>query len=113
MSFLSLYELSLLFISLHFIGDFAFQSAWMAMEKGKSFEVLIYHCLTYTAPFAVTVALLGGLTPYTPHTLSVPIILGTHVVIDTCSARLKLMNIWQDQLCHLIVIAALIAVDWL
>lgn len=110
---MSFYDLVLLYAGLHFIGDFAFQSAWMAMEKGKSFEVLVYHCLTYTAPFATAVALLGELTPYTPHTLSVPIILGTHVVIDTCSARLKLINIWQDQLCHLSVLAVLLTVDWL
>jgi len=110
---MSLYEIVVLYAGLHFLGDFAFQSAWMAMEKGKSFEVLLYHCLTYTAPFAVIVSLLGGLTSYEPHVLSVPVILGTHIVIDTCSARLKLMNIWQDQVCHLTVLAVLIVVGWL
>ena len=49
---------ALLFWSaVHFLGDFAFQSAWMATMKSPLFnkgedvhpnEVLLYHCLTHS-----------------------------------------------------------------
>src|SRR5438045_9779556 len=41
----------LIWFACHFVGDFAFQSTWMTMEKGKSWEVNFYHCATYTAVF--------------------------------------------------------------
>src|SRR5579883_1152325 len=41
----------LIWLACHFVGDFAFQSAWMTIEKGKSWEVNFYHGATYTAPF--------------------------------------------------------------
>lgn len=101
----SLYDLSILVLVCHFIGDFAFQSAWMAAEKGKKFEVLIYHCLTYTSPFAIVVFVLDWLTPIDPNVLCVPAIFLTHAIIDTLSARLKIIKtIWADQLCHFAVL---------
>jgi len=39
----------LIWLACHFVGDFAFQSTWMSVEKGKSWEVNFYHCATYTA----------------------------------------------------------------
>ena len=41
----------LIWLACHFVGDFAFQSTWMSIEKGKSWEVNFYHCATYTATF--------------------------------------------------------------
>ena len=41
----------LIWLACHFVGDFAFQSTWMSVEKGKSWEVNFYHCATYTAVF--------------------------------------------------------------
>jgi len=111
---LTLFNLSILYLCAHFIGDFAFQSAWMAMEKGKNVEVLIYHSATYTAPFAAMLALLDGRTPLVPSVLFALVIFGTHVLIDTLSARMKVIKtIWADQLCHFAVIAALLFVGWL
>ncbi len=31
----------LIWLACHFVGDFAFQSTWMSMEKGKSFLHII------------------------------------------------------------------------
>lgn len=89
----------------HFIGDFAFQSAWMAAEKGKKVEVLLYHCATYTAPFALVLVLIRWMTNIEPSILCVPAIFLTHALIDTLSARLKIIKtIWGDQLCHAVVL---------
>ncbi|MEK7614871.1 MAG: DUF3307 domain-containing protein [Patescibacteria group bacterium] len=107
-------DLCVLYAALHFVGDFAFQSAWMAMEKGKNKEVLLYHCLTYTAPFALAIVLLGRLSNYHPNILSVLIIFLSHIAIDTCSARLKVIKtVWGDQLWHLSVLGGLLGVGWL
>ncbi len=100
----------LLYGAIHFIGDFAYQSTWMAMNKGKDWEVLLYHCLTYTAPFVIVASLLGTPTA----AVSAIIIFVSHFAIDTCSARLKwIKTIWGDQLWHLSVLTFLVGVGYL
>ncbi|OGK15230.1 hypothetical protein A2690_00445 [Candidatus Roizmanbacteria bacterium RIFCSPHIGHO2_01_FULL_39_12b] len=66
-------------LAAHFIGDFAFQTDWMAQNKGKSYEVNFYHAATYTATF---VLLGAGLSP-----LQLIIILVSHFFIDLLKAR--------------------------
>ncbi len=85
-------EVLVTWLACHFVGDFAFQSTWMSMEKGKSWEVNFYHCATYTAPFVLFVH---------PALYVVAFILGTHYVVDTLKARYKVIgSIWLDQLLH-------------
>ncbi len=82
----------LIWLACHFVGDFAFQSTWMSMEKGKSWEVNFYHCATYSATFVLFA-----------HTslLATSIILVTHYIVDTLKARYKVIGpIWVDQLLH-------------
>jgi biotin transporter BioY len=89
---------TLIAIALHFIGDFPLQSDLLAQNKGKSWEVLLYHCLIYGALFY-----LFGATM-----LQTAILISTHFVIDALKARYNLINqIWQDQLCHIAVILIL------
>jgi hypothetical protein len=90
----------LLWCACHFIGDFAFQSSWMSMEKGKSWEVNGYHCATYTAVFV----LLAHSSP-----LASLILFATHFFVDPLKARYKLIGpIWLDQLLHLATILAIL-----
>ncbi|HEY3992845.1 MAG TPA: DUF3307 domain-containing protein [Ktedonobacteraceae bacterium] len=98
MSVIAGIPLQVLFVWLacHFIGDFAFQSAWMSMEKGKSWEVNFYHGATYTAVFV----LFAHSSP-----LATAVIFGTHLVIDPLKARYKVIGpIWLDQLLHIVTI---------
>jgi hypothetical protein len=89
-------QVLLVWLACHFIGDFAFQSAWMSMEKGKSWEVNFYHGATYTAVFV----LLAHSSP-----VATVIILGTHLIVDPLKARYKLIGpIWLDQLLHIVTI---------
>jgi hypothetical protein len=86
-----------LWLACHFVGDFAFQSTWMAIEKGKSWQVNFYHCATYTAVFVLFLR---------PSLLVIMLLLVTHFVIDTLKARYHLINaMWVDQLLHLLTIA--------
>lgn len=85
-------------LAAHFIGDFAFQSTWMSMEKGKSWEVLFYHAAVYVSTFM----LLGfGLSAW-----GFVILFISHCVIDALKARYQIIRtIWMDQLCHIAVLA--------
>ena len=86
----------LIWLACHFIGDFAFQSTWMSIEKGKSWEVNFYHCATYTATFVLFAH---------PSLLATAILFGTHFVVDPLKARYKVINsIWLDQLLHVLTI---------
>lgn len=87
----------LLALAAHFVGDFPFQNQWMAMEKGKNWEVNFYHAATYTATFILFNV---GLSY-----LSLGIILTTHFFIDPLKARWGIVKyIWLDQLLHFAVI---------
>src|SRR5256885_12107677 len=86
----------LVWLACHFVGDFAFQSTWMSMEKGKSWEVNFYHGATYTAVFV----LFAHTSP-----LAAAALLGTHLVVDPLKARYKIIGpIWLDQLLHIVTI---------
>ena len=90
----------LTWLACHFVGDFAFQSTWMTVEKGKSWEVNFYHCATYTAVFVLF------LHPSFP---AIAVLLGTHFVVDALKARYKVIEpIWLDQLLHFATIIAIL-----
>ncbi len=91
----------LVWLACHFVGDFAFQSTWMSIEKGKSWEVNFYHCATCTAVFVLFAH---------PSLLATAILLGTHFVIDPLKARYKVIRpIWVDQLLHVMTIVLILA----
>lgn len=83
-------------LACHFAGDFAFQSTWMSVEKGKSWEVNFYHCATYTAVFILFTH---------PSLLAIAILFGTHFIIDPLKSRYNVIGpIWVDQLLHILTI---------
>lgn len=95
-------QVLLVWLACHFVGDFAFQSAWMSMEKGKSWEVNFYHGATYTAVFVLFAH---------SSLLATAVILGAHLIVDPLKARYKIIGpIWLDQLLH---IATILLVLWL
>ena len=86
----------LAWLACHFVGDFAFQSTWMTVEKGKSWEVNFYHCATYTATFILFVH---------PSCQAVTFLLVTHFIVDALKARYKVIGpIWLDQTLHILTI---------
>lgn len=93
-------QVLLTWLACHFVGDFAFQSTWMTLEKGKSWEVNFYHGATYTAVFV----LFAHASP-----LAVAVLLGAHFIVDPLKARYKLIGpIWLDQLIHIATIVAIL-----
>jgi hypothetical protein len=90
-------EKILLLVACHLLGDFPFQSDWLALNKGKSWEVLLYHCAIYTATFVIF-AHVGW-----PFAL---FLFTSHMLIDSLKARWHVVKtVWQDQLLHAAVIA--------
>jgi hypothetical protein len=93
--------LVLIWLACHFMGDFAFQSDWMSANKGKSWEVNVYHAATYTAVFVL-------FARATPATIAAIFI--THFLIDPLKTRYHVIKpIWVDQALHFVVIFALLA----
>ena len=89
----------------HFLGDFAFQNDWMAQNKGRSWEVLAYHSMTYAAAFR----LIGETS-----LLRLAALVVSHGVIDALKARWRVIpTIWLDQAAHALVLQLLYAdPDW-
>lgn len=93
-------QVLLIWLACHFVGDFAFQSTWMTLEKGKSWEVNFYHGATYTAVFV----LFAHSSP-----LASAVLFGTHFVVDPLKARYKVIGpIWLDQLIHVATIVLIL-----
>lgn len=94
-------EAILWLIAGHFIGDFPFQSEWMASQKGKSWEVNFYHALVYTATVFV-VSAIGG---FTLSLAAAAIILASHFFIEPLKSRWGIVKpIWLDQILHLSIL---------
>lgn len=70
-------ELALGLLIAHLLGDYVFQSDWMATGKLSRWWPAIVHGVTYTIPFALLALALGGISP-----LALAVICGTHIVID-------------------------------
>lgn len=86
----------IILIACHFVGDFPFQSEFLALNKGKSWEINFYHAIVYTSAFILfaKVSVLFAL-----------ILLLSHIVIDPLKARWGIVkHIWVDQLLHIGVI---------
>ncbi|KKU85896.1 MAG: hypothetical protein A2667_03230 [Candidatus Wildermuthbacteria bacterium RIFCSPHIGHO2_01_FULL_47_27] len=90
----------------HFIGDFPFQSEWMAANKGKSWEVNAYHAFVY----AFTVFVIVAMADFRLSFWAVLILFASHFIIDPLKARWGIVrHVWMDQFLHIAVLAAIAA----
>ena len=67
----------------HILGDYVFQSHWMATNKTKSSVAALCHVLTYAVPFLFL----------KPSVAAMVIIIGSHFVIDRW--RLARLVVWS------------------
>lgn len=102
----------------HNIGDFAFQSQWMAATKATSKEVLGYHVITQLSPF-ILLSLVPGFH-ITPQGLVLHAVL--HAITDYIKGHWLVMEdgeevpriqIWQDQLIHYACMIFEHAIGWI
>ena len=99
----------------HFIGDFAFQSSWMAEHKGKVWDVLIMHVATYTSAVFLMIVLMFVATNASLQTelvfKSIAWVFFSHLVVDAIAIVFgKKPSLTVDQLIHFVILipAALI-----
>lgn len=76
----------MIMLAVHFIGDFLFQSNWMALNKSRRVLPLLAHVSAYTAAF-VPMAL--ALFPQAHHMVGFLLLtFGLHVLVDAVTSRI-------------------------
>lgn len=86
-------KIIILLICCHLIGDYVFQSDFIAKTKGENWYHLIVHCVLYCLPFLI----------FFDFTWQILIIFITHLIIDALKARYHKINYVTDQVLHYIV----------
>ena len=71
----------------HLLGDYFFQSEYIADTKGKNWYHLFIHCVLYSFPFV------------------------SHFIIDSLKARYNKITYGQDQCLHYIVLVLIELID--
>lgn len=87
------YDVILVVIGCHLIGDYVLQIDFIAKSKGTNFYHLLVHCLLYCVPFYVMFGAVWQLA----------VVFITHIVIDLLKAKYKLIPYWLDQVLHYVV----------
>ncbi len=85
-------ELIYKLIFCHLIGDYVLQVDYIAKTKGENMYHLLVHCFLYAVPFYIAFG----------YDARIPIIITTHIVIDSLKARYKVINYVTDQVLHYI-----------
>lgn len=95
----------ILLLAGHFLGDFTFQSEWMVKEKGKSWEINLYHAISYTATVFVT-AFFGGVRL---SVAAILVLVVAHFLVDALRSRYGVIkSIWAGQIWHVLVVLAIV-----
>lgn len=101
----------------HFIGDYLFQTSWMAMNKTKQWIPLVIHSLIYTLIVTAVVYLGYGLLPLN----AIILMIGSHIILDrrtfvkwwvknvmkTNGKDAGWLIIMADQIFHLIILGVI------
>lgn len=87
------YDIILVLISCHLIGDYVLQIDFIAKSKGTNIYHLLVHCFLYCVPFYVMFGAIWQLA----------VLFITHIIIDLLKARYKLIPYWLDQVLHYVI----------
>jgi len=74
----------------HAIGDYVFQSNYLANGKGKDDYLLFIHCVLYVVPFIILFGITWHLAP----------LFIIHIIVDRLKARHNKINLLTDQVIH-------------
>jgi hypothetical protein len=81
-----IWQLALLLFA-HWIGDFAFQTTWMATSKSRRLDALFAHVLTYSATLAIASITLFAMTEVAALFVACNALL--HLVTDFITSRIS------------------------
>ena len=88
-------------ISCHLLGDFPLQPDFLAKTKGKDFYNMLAHCFLYCVPFGAWLSWEYGFARFF---WVLPILFGTHLIIDSLKATFNKIDYITDQMLHYIVL---------
>ena len=74
----------------HIVGDYLFQTDYMAREKSKDWYILFVHCVCYCVPFIYAFGL----------DFRIIVLFAIHMIVDMLKARYKKFGIFADQILH-------------
>ena len=74
----------------HVVGDYLFQTDYMAKMKCIDWYVLFVHCVCYCVPFAIAFGI--------DYKLFILFI--SHLLVDALKARWHMIGLLEDQLFH-------------
>ena len=92
-------ELLLFVVFAHYIGDFALQSEWVAINKATKWYVLFAHAMIWTGVISAVLYAFGALTVG-----KVALLLVGHIVTDKWKTMMPADDWWYiypDQFVHL------------
>ena len=89
---LEIFRAIVLVIFCHFVGDYLFQTEYMARDKDKDWWVLIAHCVCYCVPFLLCFGIRWQLG----------FIFIAHLIIDWGKCRKHWYGIFYDQYFHIV-----------
>lgn len=81
----------ILFLMCHMIGDYVFQTDFIAKTKGSNWYHLFVHSILYCVPFALIFGINWQLA----------IIFIVHMIVDPLKAKYNKLTYTQDQIAHL------------
>lgn len=88
-----MFEIMILLILCHLVGDYVLQCDFIAQTKGKNWYHLFVHCALYVLPFYVCFGLNWQLA----------MLFASHIIIDALKARWNKITYSQDQILHYII----------
>lgn len=78
-------------VACHMVGDYVFQTDYIAKTKAENPWHLLVHCVLYTVPFAISIGI-GWHIPW---------LFLTHLCIDLLRTRGFVATYWVDQMLHI------------
>ena len=78
----------------HLIGDYVFQSDYIAKTKGSNWYHLFVHCALYCVPFVIIFGINCRLL----------IVFTSHLIIDSLKAKYNKISYLQDQILHYLIL---------
>ena len=83
----------ILLVFCHLLGDYFFQSEYIAETKGENWYHMFVHCVLYCLPFYLAFGL----------TWQLGVIFLTHWTIDPLKARYQKISYTTDQVLHYLI----------
>lgn len=82
------FEFLLILVLLHYLGDYLFQTASMGLGKAMNTNMLLYHCLVYTATICIPTSIINENFRLVSHLNWLPVyVFLPHLAVDYITSK--------------------------